>query len=98
MGKKVTAIVVTLILIGVVAGCGIGTVTEPSKQVIDLPCTWSLESLGYSDLVFSCENPHEAKSVKFTLTEDAAQGPENWYIVHLHFSIKFSEESEVDSH
>ncbi len=96
MAREVVGILVSIILIGVVvAGCGIGAATDPSKTAIEGPSTWSLEALGYSDLVFPCQKSRESISVQFVLPEDAAQGPENWYILNLHFSIEFSEECKV---
>ncbi len=56
---------------------------------------WTLNKLGYSDLVFPCQEPYEAMQIEYMLPKNAAQGPKSWYILHLHFSIKFSEESEV---
>jgi hypothetical protein len=70
---------------------------EGDIRVIDSQGMWTLERLGYSDLVFPCQEPHEAIQVEYVLLEDAAQGPESWYVLHLHFSIKFSEQSQVTS-
>jgi hypothetical protein len=96
MAREVAGILLSIILIGVVvAGCAIGAATDPSKTAIEGPSTWSLQALGYSDLDFPCERSRESISVEFMLPEDAAQGPEKWYILQLHFSIQFGEESKV---
>ena len=55
---------------------------------------WTLEELGYSDLVFPCQEDVETISIEYILPENAAQGPENWYVIHLNFLIKFSDQSE----
>jgi hypothetical protein len=63
-------------------------------RTIDSPGLWSLEKLGYSDLVFPDKKPLEETAIKYILPESAAQGPENWYALYLHFSIEFSGNSD----
>ncbi|MDY6911286.1 MAG: hypothetical protein SVM79_02875 [Chloroflexota bacterium] len=53
----------------------------------------TLDSLGYSDLILAGGENTETSSVEYTLPEDASQGPETWYIIHLHFLIEFDEDT-----
>lgn len=62
--------------------------------LIDSPGIWTLERLGYSDIVFPCKENWEEFSVHYLLPEGASQGTDGWYIVHLNFQIEFSEDSE----
>ena len=99
MKRKIIAAGVSIVLLGLaIVGCSTGAagkLRHGDIRTIDSLGMWSLEKLGYSDLVFPCQEPREEISVEYILPEDAAQGPETWYIFHLHFSIKFSEESKV---
>ncbi len=70
---------------------------EGGARVIDSLGLWSLEKLGYSDLTFPCEDLPEAISIEYTLPENASQGPEDWYVIYLHFSIEFSGQSDNGS-
>ena len=53
----------------------------------------TLDSLGYSDLILAGGKNTETFSVEYTLPEDATQGPETWYIIHLHFLIEFDDDT-----
>lgn len=70
---------------------------DGGARVIDSLGLWSLEKLGYSDLTFPCEDLPEAISIEYTLPENASQGPEDWYVIYLHFSIEFSGQSDNGS-
>lgn len=54
---------------------------------------WTLERLGYSEIVFPCQDRVEAIAVQYLLPDDVAQGPDHWYILHLNMQIEFSEQS-----
>lgn len=69
-------------------------VLETEPIVIDSFGVWTLEELGYSDLIFPCEEDIETISIDYILPENATQGPENWYVIHLNFLIEFNEQSE----
>ena len=62
--------------------------------LIDSFGIWTLEDLGYSDLIFPCEEDIESISVEYRLPQNASQGPSTWYIIHLDFGIEFSGLSE----
>lgn len=56
---------------------------------IERSVVMTLEQLGYPDLTLSGGEESEAPSVEYLLPQDATQGPDTWYIVHLHFLIEF---------
>jgi hypothetical protein len=64
------------------------------NRLIDSFGIWTLEKLGYSDLIFPCQQDTETISVEYSLPQHAAQGPRNWYLIHLNFRIEFSEQSQ----
>ncbi len=52
---------------------------------------WDLARLGVGDQVFPLsERRIERLSVPYRLPPGAAQGPEDWYLIHLHFAIAIS--------
>ena len=79
---------VLLMLTLVLTACAAG------PRTIDSPGLWSLEKMGYSDLVFPNKKPLEETAIKYILPANAAQGPESWYAIYLHFSIEFSDDSD----
>ena len=58
---------------------------------IDRSVVMTLEQLGYTDLTLAGGEDAEAPAVEYLLSDDATQGPETWYIIHLHFLIEFDE-------
>lgn len=62
--------------------------------LIDSFGIWTLADLGYSDLVFPCEEDSEAISIEYRLPQNTSQGPSAWYIIHLDFGIEFSNQSK----
>ena len=58
---------------------------------IDRTVVVTLGELGYSDLTLTGGEEADAPSVEYMLPEDATQGPDTWYIIHLHFLIEFDE-------
>lgn len=51
----------------------------------------TLADLGYPELVITSGDEAENPSLQFDLPADATQGPDTWYIVHLHCLIEFDE-------
>lgn len=60
---------------------------------IDRTVVVTLGELGYSDFTLSGEEKPVSPSVEYLLPEDATQGSDTWYIIHLHFLIEFDEAS-----
>ena len=58
---------------------------------IDRTVIVTLSELGYPDFTLSGEEKSITPSVEYWLPEDATQGPDTWYIIHLHFLIEFDE-------
>jgi hypothetical protein len=58
---------------------------------IDRSVVMTLGQLGHPDLTLSGGEESDAPSVEYRLPEDATQGPDIWYISHLHFLIEFDE-------
>lgn len=51
---------------------------------------WTLKDLGYSHIAVPTTGQIErSPPVKYMLPSDAAQGPNSWYMVYLHFIIEF---------
>lgn len=80
-----------------------GNVTEISPiiaersgdpRLLDSQGRWTLEDLGYSDLTLPCRERLEAIVVDYILPEDAAQGPDKWYVLNCQIDIQFGEASE----
>lgn len=46
---------------------------------------WSLAELGYGRLKLASAEPQ--KTIRYRLPEGASQGPEKWYILHIHFRV-----------
>lgn len=94
--KKLIVLSVVITALIVLGSC----TREAGPRMIDSLGLWSLEKLGYSGLIFPREEPEEpieAISIEYILPENAAQGPESWYVIYLHFSIEFSDESDDGS-
>jgi hypothetical protein len=68
-----------------------------TPRLINAEGKWSLERLGYSDLELPCKERLEAISASYILPEDAAQGPDRWYVLSYVVDITFSEESDNGS-
>lgn len=58
---------------------------------IDRSVVMTLAKQGYPDLTLAGGEEADAPSVEYLLPEDATQGPDTWYIIHLHFLIEFDE-------
>jgi len=69
-------------------------VSADSLVTVDSLRVWDLKDLGYGELTLSCQENTETVSIQYILPDNAAQGPENWYILHFNFVIQFSEQSE----
>ena len=54
---------------------------------------WTLSRLQAGRLDFSLDRDRERRVVPFTLPEHAQQGPTDWYLIRLHFTITFAERS-----
>ena len=68
-----------------------------APRLINAEGKWSLERLGYSDLALPCKERLEAISASYILPEDAAQGPDRWYVLNYEVDITFSEGSDNGS-
>lgn len=60
---------------------------------IDRSVVVTLGGLGYPDLILLGGDASSAPSVEFRLPDDATQGPDIWYIIHLHFLIEFDDDT-----
>ena len=60
---------------------------------IDRSAVMTLGQLGYPDLTLAGGEEADSPSVEYMLPEDATQGPDTWYIIHLHFLIEFDEKT-----
>jgi len=71
----------------------------PSEPVvIDSLGMWTLDRLGYSDQLFSPGDQEvEILPIFYRLPDSASQGPESWYVFHLHAQIEFDLASEDGS-
>jgi hypothetical protein len=85
----------------VVGDGGVGVQTVPmvasrdgKARVLDSIGVWSLQRMGYSDLVFPCTARAEAITTDNVLPCDAAQGPDKWYVLHVDMEIEFSEDCQ----
>lgn len=83
-----------LLLVTGLAGC---LPAEQPLTEIDSVGVWTLPDLGYADLTLPIQSEKESVSVRYRLPENAAQGPDAWYMIHLHFIIEFSEASKKGS-
>jgi len=53
----------------------------------------TLEQLGCDALTLTGGEEAGTPSVEYQLPDDATQGPDTWYIIHLHFLIEFEEDT-----
>jgi hypothetical protein len=58
----------------------------PPPRIIDSFGRWSLAKLGYEQLRIGSAGPRKA-AVRYRLLEGASQGPDRWYLLHLHFRM-----------
>lgn len=75
----------------------------PGPVLVDSPGIYTLGDLGYSDVYLEAGGgrtrqwPHAlyrySPSVEFALPSGAAQGPDLWYVLHLHFEIELQEDT-----
>ena len=78
-------------------------VSAQGPLLVDLPGIYTLRDLGYSDVYLEAGGgrarqwPHAlyrySPSVEFVLPSGAAQGPDLWYVLHLHFEIELQEDT-----
>lgn len=54
----------------------------------------TLEELGYAGLSLPCKGKFEAISLSYVLPNDAAQGPDNWYVLNCEMDVELSEASD----
>jgi hypothetical protein len=66
-------------------------VGAPRPVVVDSLGRWTLRDLGYGELVFRRSS---SQHVYFRLPAGARQGGRTWYLLHLRFSISFSNEGK----
>ncbi|MFO8101002.1 MAG: hypothetical protein R6U37_02370 [Dehalococcoidia bacterium] len=64
---------------------------NPRIETADRSSVISLDQLGYPELIITSGDEAENPSVQYRLPADATQGPDTWYIVHLHCLIEFDE-------
>lgn len=67
--------------------------TASSPVLIDSFGVWSLEKLGYPDQEISLAGAPTATGVRYLLPTTASQGPDTWYVAHIHFKATFAEDS-----
>lgn len=60
---------------------------------IDRTVVVTLGELGCSDFALSVGEQAGSHSVDYMMPEDVTQGPDTWYIIHLHFLIEFDEKT-----
>jgi hypothetical protein len=60
--------------------------------VIDSPGLWTLERLGYGDIVFGVDDRTATgrRELTYRLPPDAAQGQGTWYLIRYHFRVSVS--------
>jgi hypothetical protein len=95
------AVSLLFILAAVVAAPSLAFAQEP--VLIDSPGLWTLHDLGYEDVwleasggrieVLPDATYRYAPPVEYLLPNDAAQGPDLWYALHLHFELELAEDS-----
>jgi hypothetical protein len=61
--------------------------------LLDQVGRWTLSELGYGEMVLGPQDKQGATAVRYQLPEDAQQGPDRWYLLHLHFRIEFEPDS-----
>jgi hypothetical protein len=61
--------------------------------LIDSFGVWTLRQLGATDMLFPVDGDFQAPLVSYRLPSGASQGPDTWYMIHLHFQIEFAEDS-----
>ncbi len=61
--------------------------------VIDSFGTWTLEELGYGDLNMPVSEAKTFGQVEYRLPPAASQGPDGWYIIHLHSNVEIAEDT-----
>lgn len=75
---------------------------DEEPVLVDSFGMWTLEELGYDDLMLPVSEEMtqtsggkiSQRSISYALPEGASQGPDNWYMIHLHFKVDFAAESE----
>ena len=66
---------------------------EPNSPIaVDSYGFWSFQRLGYSDLDVPVSEVSQV-SVRYTLPNGAKQGPNDWYLIHLHVALELAESS-----
>lgn len=78
-----------------------------SAPLLDEVGKYTLHDLGYADITLRAGDPgmigvlpgsppkrYAPVRVEYRLPEDAAQGPDVWYVLHFHFEVQFAEETE----
>jgi hypothetical protein len=72
---------------------GAGRASEP--VLIDHFGVWTLRRLGYGDQVFPLQTLKRERlsTIRYRLPAKARQGPRRWYLIHLHFRIRFADDT-----
>jgi len=58
---------------------------------------YTLEMLGYEDVVFEQPSDFEKKDFHYCLPDGAKQGPEDWYLIHISYDVIVSKDSGTGS-
>jgi hypothetical protein len=67
--------------------------TSAAPVTIDRPGDWTLSRLGSGGLDIPLAREPAGRSVGYALPPDAQQGPQRWYLIHLHFGVDFAKSS-----
>jgi hypothetical protein len=72
----------------------LGMGSTPAEPVlVDRVGVWNLERLGSDAIVFSPEARVERRYLRYRLPLDVRQGPQTWYLVHLHLRLRLKQGS-----
>lgn len=66
----------------------------PNPLTIDSFGLRTMKQLGYPELAIAPANNVTQSAAIFLLPDNAAQGPENWYLMRLHFQLDLAENTE----
>jgi len=80
-------------LIAITSVRSISVFANEGPVLIDSFGTWTLDDLGFGEVAVPADQQVARVSVEYQLPSDAAQGPENWYIIHLHTQVEVAADS-----
>lgn len=103
MIARIVVVLLTIIVIAAAARTDLRASTVRAEpRLIDTSGIYSLRTLGYSDLRLTREGTFPAgasldesyeligEPIQYLLPAGAAQGPDVWYVIHLHVRLVFS--------